>query len=299
MSKKSSFTTKIDPKLKDRLLEDLRQQGFQIATPPYTFFSARKPGLTCTFYESGSLVVQGGKIQEFLEFYLEPEILHDLAFTHPEIKLDPEPRIGVDEAGKGDFFGPLCVVAVYSDKAGLDNLVKIGVQDSKKLSDSSIVKMAQRLKKETVFSPLILYPKTYNDLYQRFQNLNRLLAWGHATVIENLVKKTGCRKALIDQFASENVLENALKSKKLQIDLTQRTKAEADPVVAAASILARFFFLEGLEKLREEFGVLLPKGASAEVIKAGRKIVLQKGPEILPMISKIHFKTYREVCPAD
>ncbi len=299
MSKKTSFTTKLDLTLKEKLLSDLQDQGFEIFKPPYTFFSAKKSGLVCTFYESGSLVVQGGKIQEFIEFYLEPEILKSFTFTHPEATIDLTSKIGVDEAGKGDFFGPLCIASVYADAKGIKDLLKIGVADSKKIADTKIVKLAVQIKKTVPFSVLALYPETYNDLYQKFKNLNSLLAWGHATVIGNLSLKTGCTKALSDKFASSHVLESALKRKNLKIDLEQKTKAESDPIVAAASILARNCFLEGMEKLEKEFQITLPKGASKEVIKAGRKIILKMGKEILGKISKTHFKTYHEVCSSE
>lgn len=299
MPKKTSFTTKLDPTLNKKLLGDLKDQGFEISKKPYAFFSAKKPGIICTFYESGSLVVQGGKIQEFIEFYLEPEILKTFTFTHPEATADLTPKIGVDEAGKGDFFGPLCIASVYADAEGIKALLKIGVGDSKKFADTTIVKLASQIKKTVPFSIVTLYPETYNDLYQKFKNLNSLLAWGHATAIENLSKKTGCTKALSDKFASAHVLENALKRKNLKIDLEQKTKAESDPIVAAASILARNYFLEGMEKLEKEFQIKLPKGASKQVIAAGRKIILKLGEEILSKISKTHFKTYLQVCCKD
>lgn len=295
MPKKNLFTTQFNLELKNKLLKDLEEQGFAISNPPHTIFSAKKPGITCTLYQSGSLVVQGSKIQEFMEFYLEPEILKDLSFTHPEIKIDPTPRIGVDEAGKGDFFGPLCIASVYGDSKIIDALLKMGVADSKKLSDTTILKLAPEIKKTAPFSVITLYPETYNSLYGKFKNLNTLLGWGHATAIANLSEKTGCTKALIDKFAAEHVVKNALKRKHLEIDLEQKTKAESDPIVAAASILARNAFLEGLEKLEKEFQVELPKGASNVVLKAGRKIGLKLGDAIFPKIAKTHFKTYLEI----
>src|ERR1700730_9538190 len=110
----ATFTAKIDLKLADKIKNDLIEQGFEISRPPYTVFAAKKTGISCTLYESGSLTVQGKEMQHFIEFYLEPEILQEFQFSHPEAHLDTTPHIGMDEAGKGDFFGPLCVAAVFA-----------------------------------------------------------------------------------------------------------------------------------------------------------------------------------------
>jgi ribonuclease HIII len=138
-------------------------------------------------------------------------------------------------------------------------------------------------------------PKKYNELYLKFRNLNRLLAWGHATAIAELITKTGCKEVIIDKFADESVVEFALKQKQVEAHLVQKTKAESDPVVAAASILARGAFLEGLEKLSEMIGMTLPKGASTQVIEAGRSLVLKYGEVKLEEVAKLHFKTKNEV----
>jgi ribonuclease HIII len=247
--------------------------------------------LTCTLYTSGKLVVQGKNTPEFMEFYLEPEILKQFSYTYQNLEIDTTPRIGVDEAGKGDFFGPLCVAGVQAGGDAIHELKKIGVKDSKTMSDPVILKMGNKIRNICDYSVLILKPHKYNELYNNFKNLNHLLAWGHATTIENLVKKTGCNKAIIDQFASDHVVINALSKKDVEVDLTQRTKGEEDLVVAAASILARQAFLEGLSELSREFEINLPKGASDQVKIAGRHFISKHGREKLPFVAKMHFKT--------
>ena len=114
MAKTSCFTANIPLELADKIKQDLIQQGFEIQKPPYTLFSAKKKGISCTLYESGKLTVQGKERGPFIEFYLEPEILKEFRFSHPEAHVDQTPHIGMDEAGKGDFFGPLCISALYS-----------------------------------------------------------------------------------------------------------------------------------------------------------------------------------------
>lgn len=308
MTPPSSFVKTIDLKLADRMVADLIAQGFTLTTPQYTKFSAAKKGISCTLYTSGKLVVQGKNMAEFIEFYLEP-LLHSFTFTYPQLEnleratsIKPEtgidaaddhlfPHIGIDESGKGDYFGPLCVAGVYADVAGIGKLKTLGVKDSKTFSDAAILKLGKAIKAICTYHIVKINPQKYNELYDQFKNLNNLLAWGHATVIEQLVAKTQCSDIVIDQFANEKVVLTALSRKKLKLNVTQRHRAEADVVVAAASILARETFLLGLAMLGEEFSMKLPKGASAATIAAGRQFVAKYGREELEKIGKLHFKT--------
>lgn len=289
------FVTTIDTKLGDKIINDLCAQGFDITTPQYTIFSAKRPGISCTLYQSGKLTVQGKETAAFVEFYLEPHILKNFAHTHIAEHLNMHARIGIDESGKGDFFGPLCIAGVYAKDEQIAKLKAIGVQDSKNLSDSAVIKIANAIKYEVKHHIVRINPLKYNELQKQFGNLNHLLAWGHATTIEQLVIETACRDIIIDQFADERVVIRALKRKKLEVNLTQRHRAEEDLVVAAASILARQAFLEGLRRLGEEVGINLPKGASKQVIEAGKKIYERHGIEGLQRTAKLHFKTIHEI----
>lgn len=295
MSKINCFTATIDLSLKDKLQTDLHSQGFSFSQPPYTVFSAKKEGVSCTLYESGKLTVQGKEMGSFLEFYLEPEILKEFRYTHRESLLNLTPRIGMDEAGKGDFFGPLCIAALYADEEGIKELSKMGVRDSKSFSDSAILKLAKKIRQKYAYTVIRLFPFKYNELYTKFKNLNRLLGWAHVAALSDLSQKTGCTNAILDQFANKSVVESFLKQKKLNVLLEQRVRAEEDLVVAAASILARAAFLEGMALLSEEYAVTLPKGATAKVKEVAVKLVKQFGKEILEKISKTHFKTTKDV----
>jgi ribonuclease HIII len=273
------------------MVADLKKQGFEISIPPYTLFSAKKKGVSCTLYQSGKLTVQGKEMASFIEFYLEPEILQSFHFTYQELDIDKTARIGIDESGKGDFFGPLCIAGVFAEGDQVSHLKALGVRDSKKISDSMIVKIGNKIRAEYVHHIVKINPAKYNELIRQFGNLNRLLAWGHATAIEQLVIKTDCRQVLVDQFADEKVVLTALKRKNLELSLMQRHRAEEDLVVAAASILARQAFIEGLHSLGEEFSMKFPKGASTETILIGQKFVKKYGLEKLGKVGKLHFKT--------
>lgn len=290
MDKPSFFVATIDLKLADKIQQDLENQGFEISKPPYTVFAAKKKNVSCILYQSGKLTVQGKEKDPFIEFYLEPEILGSFCYTNPEVHLDLKPHIGMDEAGKGDFFGPLCVAAVYADSEGIKHLHKIGVRDSKKLSDKTVAELATKIRASYPYTVIRLFPTKYNELYAKFKNLNRLLAWAHVAALDNLMQKTGCKEALLDQFAHSYVVEHALKQKKIEVNLIQKTHGEEDLVVAAASILARTGFIEGLRSLSEEVGIELPKGANGLVNKIGKELVAKWGPEGLNKTAKTHFK---------
>jgi ribonuclease HIII len=292
---KNSFVVLLDLSLKDQLLKKLKNDEFEISQPPYTLNSGKKKGLSVTLFESGKCVIQGKEAKDFMEFYMEPELLK--VFTTTQI--DTSARIGIDESGKGDFFGPLCVAGVFAGDKEVERLKDLGVRDSKTLSDISIHSLANKIKREFKHQIIVINPLKYNEIYASFKNLNALLGWGHATALQNLIELTGCKKAIIDQFADERVVLNALKRKKVELDLTQRHRGEEDLVVAAASILARDAFVNRLKTLSEEAGILLPKGASAAVVKAGRALVKKFGEEKLPYFAKMHFKTLDSVIEID
>jgi ribonuclease HIII len=293
------FVTLLSKSIVTRLHEDLQEQGFAITKPAHTLFSAKKPGISVTLYESLKLTVQGKNMGEFIEFYLEPQILKSTAFTYKNElllqNLDKRARIGVDEAGKGDYFGPLCVAGVFADESSFQTLIELGVKDSKKLSDTQVRKIAPEIVKKVPNYIVRLKPKKYNELYSSFRNLNSLLAWCHATVIENLAAHYPVDVAIIDQFASEHVVEQAIRKKRLTVKLEQRVRGEEDLVVAAASIVARWGFIEGIAACEKEFNVTLPKGASSAVVKQARAIVKEYGSGILENVAKLHFKTTKEV----
>jgi ribonuclease HIII len=203
--------------------------------------------------------------------------------------------IGSDEAGKGDFFGPLVVAAIAINEETIEILKTIGVKDSKKLSDSKIDLLASVIRQKIPYDQIVLFPKTYNELYRKFKNLNHLLAWSHAAVIKTLAEKTGATQVLVDQFTQEPLVDQYLKKKGLKLDLRMYPKAETDIAVAGASILARNAFLEGLKALGDSIGTPLKKGASAPVQNQAKEILEIHGEELFPSIAKLHFKTYKEL----
>lgn len=204
-------------------------------------------------------------------------------------------RIGIDESGKGDYFGPLVITAVFVDATTQGELRLMQVRDSKKISDGRILEMAPDIKTICPHSVIAIGPQRYNELYEKIRNLNRLLAWGHAKALETLLERVTCERAISDQFGDERLILNVLQEKGRKIVLEQRTKAESDLAVAAASILARAEFLLRLKRLSSEVGTTLPKGASPAVDLAAKMIIKKHGQERLGSVAKLHFKTTKAV----
>jgi ribonuclease HIII len=208
-------------------------------------------------------------------------------------------RIGSDESGKGDFFGPLVIAAFFMPEGQDEVLRELGVKDSKRTSDARCREIAETLKRSYPFHSVVaIGPEKYNELWAKLRNLNRLLAWGHARAIENILERVPAGKAVTDQFGDERFVRNALLQKGREIELVQMPRAEEDPAVAAASILARAEFLTRLHFLSKDVGFELPKGASDLVEAAAVRLVRAKGPGILERVAKTHFKTTVRVLAA-
>jgi len=280
----------------------LRARNWKPRTVPYARFAFESDKTNIVFYESDKLVVQGKGTAEFVEFVLEPEILKQVKLGY-ETVLNPDlllPRIGVDESGKGDFFGPLCIAGVYVNESVIKAWADLGVRDSKNISsDKKISDMADKIRKTPgcVTTVVPVGNEAYNRLYAKMRSVNAMLAWGHARVIENLLGQRHRMnpppvKAISDQFAaSKSVIEKALMAQGRELQLVQRHKAEEDIAVAAASILARDEFVKGLAKLEKQFQAELPKGAGTNVDAAAKKFVEERGAGELAKISKLHFRT--------
>ena len=298
------FTSPLTSEQAAKLRAILEADGYKFEPKPYTLYYAVKEKLNVAVYEKGpKVVLQGKGTQEFVTFRLEPEVLGEARIGYEDVH-NPAmfaAHFGVDESGKGDFFGPLVIAGCYTDRGITRKLMEAGIQDSKKIgSDKRIRDLAEIINRTqgAVNSFVAIGPERYNQMYAKFGNLNRLLAWGHARVIENLLEiRADCPRALSDQFANPALIKRALMEKGQAIELEQRTKAESDVAVAAASILARERFIDGLRTIGRDLQTELPRGASALVKQVGRALVAQHGPEILTRVAKTHFKTASELAP--
>jgi ribonuclease HIII len=298
----TNYTCKLTDAQATALEACLRARNYAFRTVPYARFAAEKDGTQVVFYNSGKLVVQGKGTEDFIQFVLEPEVLREARFGY-ETVLNPEllaPRIGVDESGKGDFFGPLCVAGVYVNASVLKAWETLGIRDSKHISsDRRIAELARQIRttRGCVSNVVAIGNEAYNRLHAKMGNVNAVLAWAHARVIENLLDRRDQMqpppvRAISDQFASsKDVIQRALMARGRELELVQRHRAEEDPAVAAASILARDEFVRRLAALGKKFGREFPRGAGPAVDAAAREFVTEFGAERLGEVAKLHFRT--------
>lgn len=303
---KTVYVCELTKEQTDHLRTLMEERGWEFDFMQYAYWRGKKGRTNVIAYESGKLKVDGSGTADFVQFLLEPEILKEYRFGH-EIELaeieHPDmflPHAGIDESGKGDFFGPVVFACCYIESHDMArHFLEAGVADSKNFStEHRVLVLADYIRKEVKgkYSIISLIPETYNRLYASFGNLNRLLAWGHAKTLENVLEKVpDCPRAISDQFDMSGLaVPNALLERGRRIKLEQYPKAEADVAVAAASILARDEFVRQMKILGDKAGMPLPKGASAQVLATARQLVQTLGADALPKFAKMHFKTASE-----
>ena len=302
----NSYTHALTNEQTTKLRALLQELGFDFSPKQYTLFFAQKNKLSVAVYEKGpKVLVQGRDVEEFVQFELEPKILGEAKLGYEEVHSPEmfEAHFGVDESGKGDFFGPLVISGVYVDRGIGRKLLDAGVVDSKRIgSDARIRALADTIRKTSLglVETVLIGPAKYNELYEKFGNLNKLLGWGHARVIENLLaKKPACPRSLSDQFADARVISASLLKHGRKIAIEQRPRAESDIAVAAASIVAREAFINWLERKSKELGMRLERGVSPSVKDNARKLVEMNGPDALREVAKVHFRTAHEIAPND
>lgn len=293
----SSFSKKISNQESLNVKKTLEQAGYTFDNAQYATWRAKKSSITITMYTSGKILAQGAGLDSFFELFpqfreehppLQKTISKDDSLSH-----NFESWIGIDESGKGDYFGPLVIASVLIEPQNIEILSKLGLKDSKKLTDDNISKLAIKIKNNATFSVVIINPEKYNELYSQFGNLNKMLAWGHARAIENILMKKPCDNAISDKFGNENLIKNALLKTGKNINLIQQVRAERDLAVAAASIIARDEFVKRIAALAQKYNINLPKGASSLVIEQAKLAKSQNIP--LNCIAKLHFKTTQAI----
>ncbi len=304
--KQNSFTIVLTPEQQITLIGILQSSRYTPVDVPHTQSAVSTDNCRINLYRSGKCLVQGKGAEEWITFVLEPEVTGEARLGYETVHdLESiQPHMGIDESGKGDFFGPLVIASVYTDAKTVEILQEIGAKDSKRISSDRIaLQLASDIRKKLdgKFSIVTLGSEAYNRMYGSMKNVNRVLAWGHARAIENLLERVpDCPRALSDKFGPTHRIESALMKNGKKIKMDQRTKAESDPAVAAASILARAAFLNSLRKIEKDFEIeTVPKGCSAKVKQIAIELVAHKGPGILPKLCKCHFRTTDQVLGAN
>ncbi len=290
------------PARADDLRRFLEARSFVFETRPHAHFLARSgPGITLTAYESGKLLITGADAEEF-SYTLESAGLAAPQATQSRTPgrkpvhehLENFPRTGLDESGKGDYFGPLVAAAVHvADRASESTLVRLGVRDSKRVSDAEVMRLAHEIESRFPVARVIVAPPRYNELYAELGNLNLLLGWAHERALEEIASKTGSRPlgvVVLDQFEASGRFTARAQERFPSIQVVEVPRAEADPAVAAASIVARAAYLSRLDALGTRHGVTLAKGSGIPAERALRTIMDAQGRKVLPEVAKLHFR---------
>lgn len=296
MSAPQTIVRTLDPDTEgEELRYGLKADGFTPHRNPSARWSFKGQGVTVAFYNSGKCVVQGAGADEFTDRYLEGAVeaapSGKSSRGPSSLEALPEDLVGTDESGKGDYFGPLVVAAVLVPAGQEKVLEELGVRDSKQLSDRAARETARSIRDGYENEVVVIGPARYNELYQDFGNLNRLLGWATAKAAAAVLERKPCKNMLSDKFGPDHHIAKALKSMGHDVNLVQKVRAESNPAVAAASILARQAFLDSLDRLSRECGSKLPKGAGAPVMPVAKKIYHDGGMEALRKVAKLHFKT--------
>jgi ribonuclease HIII len=289
-------------KLINQYSELLKQSGFEtseVKKQQYCFEVVVKKNkdllkLLVYFGKKGTKAILQGNEESELYAAVKTILFGDELFQIKKSELiEPDEYIGTDESGKGDYFGPLVIAGVYINADIKKELLKLGVKDSKQLTDDAIKKIAARVKhiKELKYNIVIINPARYNQLYNEIKNVNKLLAWGHSRVLENLCGVVNAKEAISDKFGDESLIKDRLMTKGQNITLHQTTKGERYTAVAAASILARDKFVDWFDKQENEFKINLPKGASSAAEEAAKALIKNFGKNYLAEVAKLHFKT--------
>ena len=291
----NTYSEKITQKQSEEIKSMLTESGAVFDSVQYSVWRAKTSTFQAVYYTSGKLLVQGKEVSDTVEKINKILGKNSISEKKEEILMSAEKYIGTDESGKGDFFGPLVVAGVQVNPDNKQKFIDLGVKDSKKLDDKKILQLANIIKANAVHSVVVMTPVKYNELYNKFKNLNKLLAWGHARAIENILEKSPCEYALADKFGDESLIQNALMQKGKSITLKQMVRAEADIAVACASVIARAEFVKRMTDMESKYELAMSKGASDKVVQQAKEFVKKYSFERLNEVAKIHFKTVNEL----
>ncbi len=289
-----TFVAKLSTSEMDSFERAIHQGDFEFRQVDYARFGAKGEGVSVTLYNSGKCVVQGKGTDQFVDRYLnghagqaKSKETTVLEFAHLVV--------GSDESGKGDYFGPLVVAAVAYGPEYAEIMEDVKLGDSKKLTRAQIAKASVAIKEKLPHEIVVIGPEKYNQLYEKFNNLNSLLAWAHGAALERVLEKTQAATIVVDKFCEEAPFRRGLKDLGRAAELVLRPRAESIPAVGAASILASEAFHKSLFFLGREFDLTLPKGAGSNVDATARRLIKVRGEEVLNKVAKVHFANTRKV----
>lgn len=291
-----NIVIKVNEETKQKMIEYYKDK-VRDKKIPYAIFQAQEEDTVITLYESGKAMFQGTSAD--VDAAMWGTVLDNTKEKQEEQKKKDQKyhncsSVGSDEVGTGDYFGPIVVTAAYVKKEDVEKLEKLGVGDSKKITDDKIKKITPELIKIVKYRSMILTNKEYNEKYTKDINMNKIKAILHNKVLYQLMteEKPNVDYIVVDEFARENRYYEYLNGiPNIQRNITFMTKAEdKNLAVASASIISRYIFLKEFDKLSDSIHIPLPKGAGRDVDEIGEEIVEKYGEEKLQDIAKVNFK---------
>ena len=302
---------KASPNIQQKMIK-YYQDKRKDKTPPYAIFQAVDADTIITLYESGKVMFQGisADIDANLWIEMEKKLNNNVIDLNEKNKKSKEKHedskifynestIGSDEVGTGDYFGPIVVTASYVSKDDISFLTELGVKDSKKITDETIMKIAPEIIKKIPYVTLVLDNEKYNNSYSEDLNMNRIKAILHNKALVSLLKKNdyNYQRIVIDQFVyPKKYFEHIYNAKEKITKITFITKAEDKCLsVAASSIISRYTFLLKIKELEKEIKMTIPKGAGPAVDEAGAAIAKKYGIKKLNSIAKLNFKNTEKI----
>ncbi|HYC70121.1 MAG TPA: ribonuclease HIII [Opitutaceae bacterium] len=300
----TTYTIKFDDAQMEKLRSAVAAKAWEEVEVAYARFAFKGPDVNVTAYTSGKVVVAGKGTEDFVQNVIEAEVTGEARLGYDDVHHPEwfEPHAGLDESGKGDLFGPVIAATVVAERPAIEAWRLAGIRDSKTIADTQILKLDELIRGTpgAVVETVQCSMAKYNELMLKpHANLNRLLAWQHARALEAALQKKWVARGLLDQFSKEPLVQRELKKRGLErFNLEMRTKAESDPVVAAASVAARAEYVRAMIQLSREFGDRLQKGAGALAKAQAARIVEKFGARSLGRFAKLHFRTSYEVVSA-
>lgn len=292
----------------EALMEEIRDfyeaPSYPNKKNPYLVFQVKTlDNVQVTCYKSKkiyTLMFSGDRnkiIDEALIFIDDPVVIDEKTINKDY--LDNSYQIGTDEVGVGDFFGPLVVAATYVTPENLNLIEKLGIKDSKKLTDTKILEIGPIVEKYFLHEVCLCSPKKLVDLKNNGWNMHKIMANLHNTAQNNLLSKIKVNpstKIYIDEFSNENLYFKYLVTNKPNLPIHFETKGESlYPSVACSSVLARYHFLKIWEKMNEYFKTEIPKGAGEEVDKTVQKLLRKYSLKDLKPYMKTFFRNYKDI----
>lgn len=281
---------KVDEETKNKMIEYYKDK-IREKTPPYAIFQAQEEDTIITLYNSGKCMFQG--TSAFVDANMWKALKeNDEEDTNQTDYLNTT-SVGSDEVGTGDYFGPIVVTASLVKKEDVQYLKNLGCNDSKKITDDKIKKIAPEIIKKIKYKSIILSNEEYNQKYSKENNMNKIKAIMHNKALSLILEETNEKLdyVIIDEFAKENRYYSYLSEIPNPVkNITFITKAESkNMAVACSSIISRYIFLKEFDKLSDTYHIPLPKGSGQNVDKIGEEAVEKYGKDILDKIAKKNF----------